>query len=75
MGILESHMNNGNTPMSLDDIPCDILLEFDITQFRQIARRTLQSLLQRRKSTKRYELYNYEINRLILHEMHRDEQT
>ena len=58
---------------SFKNIPCDSILEHDLKQLRPIARRSIESLLRRRAYTKNFTLYNYEINRLILHEMRRDE--
>lgn len=62
-----------NNPVILEEIPCDIILEHDAKNFRPIAQRALQSLLKRRESTSNFKLYNYEINKLILHEIRRNE--
>ena len=62
-----------NSLVVLEEIPCDCILEHDITQFRPIAQRALKSLLKRRAGTNNFKLYNYEINKLILHETRRNE--
>ena len=51
-----------------DPIPMDKILEYNEKELRPIANRQIESLKKRRKLTGNYEVYNYQINKVILKE-------
>ena len=59
---------NGTEYVNSQHIPEDIILQCDFNSLRPIAQRQIISLLERRKLTQNYPLYNWEINRVILFE-------
>ncbi|MFX1400952.1 MAG: hypothetical protein ACFE8V_06855 [Promethearchaeota archaeon] len=58
---LENQSNN--------EIPDGYIIDINFDNLRPIARRQIYSLLKRRQLTKRYRLYNKEINRVIFYEI------
>ena len=51
-----------------DPIPMDKILEYNEKELRSIANRQIESLKKRRDWTRNFTVYNYEINKVILHE-------
>lgn len=59
---------NGTKTANFQNILEDAILKCDFNSLRTIAKRQILSLLERRKLTQNYKLYNREINRVILFE-------